>query len=535
MSELSQPTKRLISNYLTWYQFLKPREGIALIHVDEVASRVAAFYEKFRGVLDWREEHLLRKTAIERILKRRLLLKGDGKEIASPLVCELIRGGHFPNDAVEESKIEDVQRLIDKYLFIIANVPSSTPENFKIQLYDWILGIAACELEETLQPPQKERALMEYMAGVMRERIEVREGIFTVGGMAEEEKNTQVYIAVQRSLFKLDPSIISYHLLKKRYPGWSNLGQAALEEIAKNIYSVWEEIKKGLNHPLAEKFYRICEKYDTVYLILGDIIAKNPGPEGLGELENPENLEKKIKEAYQTRLLKVKSKIRRAAIFSTISILLTKMFVAFLLEVPFDKYVTGQFSYYTMGLNILIPSFLMFFLVVTIRPPSKQNLQRVVIESMKVFYESEKQDIYEIKVPRKRKLGSGVVIFLFYLLTFIVSFGLIIWGLRKLHFSILSQVIFIGFVSLIFFAGIKIRERSKELMVEDEKAGFLSVFLDPLFMPLIQVGRWLSSQLEKYNILVVIFNSIIDLPFQIFVEFLEQWREFMKEKKEQIH
>ena len=46
------------------------------------------------------------------------------------------------------------------------------------------------------------------------------------------------------------------------------------------------------------------------------------------------------------------------------------------------------------------------------------------------------------------------------------NFGLIWWVLSKLDFGILSKIIFLIFISLISFAGVKIRERAKELQVE---------------------------------------------------------------------
>lgn len=46
MTELSPQTQKLIQKYQNWYNSLQPKEGITTIHVDEVASRVAAFYEK---------------------------------------------------------------------------------------------------------------------------------------------------------------------------------------------------------------------------------------------------------------------------------------------------------------------------------------------------------------------------------------------------------------------------------------------------------------------------------------------------------
>jgi len=76
------------------------------IHVDYVASKIATLYEKLRQVIDYQEEHLLRKNTIQRILKRRLLLSSDPEEIANPLISELIRGGYFLNDKIPETKIK---------------------------------------------------------------------------------------------------------------------------------------------------------------------------------------------------------------------------------------------------------------------------------------------------------------------------------------------------------------------------------------------------------------------------------------------
>jgi len=382
MPEPSQPTQHLIQKYQSWHQSLQPKEGVSVIHVDEVASRVAAFYEKIRGVVDWREEHLIRKTAIERNLKRRLFLRQNGEEIAAPLVLELIRGGHFPNDKIEESKISDVQKSIDKYIFILENSPPPSIEKLKFQLYDWILGVAACEIEGILDLPQKEIVLIEYMEDIMKEKIKLSSLI----KISEVEKDTQIYIAIQKSLFKFDPPLIYYNLLKREYPEWKNLPRPLLEEMAKNIYQIWENLEKAIFHPLAEKFYRICEKYDTLYLILSDIISDNP-LESKKNLENPEILESQIKSAYNKRLGTLKERLSRAALYSTLSIFITKMLLALAVEIPFDKYVlpqlflslTGQFSYFALGLNILIPPLLMFFMVLSIRPPKKENLQQVIM------------------------------------------------------------------------------------------------------------------------------------------------------------
>jgi len=185
--------------------------------------------------------------------------------------------------------------------------------------------------------------------------------------------------------------------------------------------------------------------------------------------------------------------------------------------------------------NIIIPPALMFFLVLTVRPPKKSNLERVVIETMKIVFSSEKKDTYSVQNLIKRGALLNAFITFFYLATFVISFGFIWWVLQKLQFGFLSKLIFIIFFSLICFAGAKIRERAKELAVEEEKPGFISSLLESFSLPFIRVGKWLSGQWARYSIVVVILTALIDMPFQLFTEFLEQWRYFLKEKKEEIH
>jgi len=534
MRELNPSAQRLINRYQDWSRSLQTKGEVGTISVDEVASRVASFYEKMRGVIDWREEHLLRKTAVERILKRRLFLKKNLKtdeKIAEPFIYELIRGGHFPNETIPESKIDEAQKVIDKYIFILENSPTPAKDKSKMYLYDWLLGVTACEIETTLSPSPKESALIDFMAEVMKESIQVkkRAGVHSIS-----EEDTQLYIAVQKALFKLDEPIITYYLLKRWYPDWENLPQPTLNEISLNIYQIREKIEDALKHPLSEKFYAICERYDTPYLILGDIVSQNPD-QAYEILKNPEMLESKIREAYGLRLKKVRAKMSRAAIYSTLSIFITKVLVALAIEVPFDKYVTGQFDYFNSALSIMAPPILMFFLVLSIRPPSKHNEDLVIMEAMKIVYGKEKKDIYEIKPSPRRGLVLNFFMVVFYLASFVASYGLIVWGLRSMNLSVLSIFIFLAFVSMISFAGVKIRQRAKELVVEKEKETFLHSLIDLFSLPIIQVGRWLSNQWSKYNAAAVIFNSLLDMPFQLFVEFLEQWRFFLKEKKEKIH
>ena len=173
MQDLSGATKKLVASYSLWQKSQQPKQGVSTIHVDEVALRVAAFYEQIRTIVDWKEEHLMRRAAIIRKLKRRFLdLElnnfSEKNDVAESLVFELIRGGHFPNDKIEESKINDIQEIIKKYVFILKNNPENKEGRAGLQFYNWLVEVAACEIEETLAPPIKEIALINFMFELMK-------------------------------------------------------------------------------------------------------------------------------------------------------------------------------------------------------------------------------------------------------------------------------------------------------------------------------------------------------------------------------
>ena len=541
MAELSEKTKNLISQYQLWRKSLQPKEGASTIHVDEVASRVAAFYEKIRMIVDWKEEHLMRRAAIIRKLKRRFLnwelinTLASQSKIAEPLVLELIRGGHFPNDKIEESKIADVQRVINKYIFILKNSPSAKSGREQLQFYNWILEIAACEIEETLSSFRKENALIDFMFELMKERIVVNEGIFKIGGLKPEEKNIQIYIAVQQALFKLDHPIVSYNLLKYKFPQWNITNVEQFSEIAKNIYRIWDDIEKDFSHPLGKKFYTICEKYDTSYLVLGDVLSEENSEEVAQKLSNPEVLEALIKKAYKKRLSTLKLRLFRAAFYTTLSVLLGNGLSLFILEIPLARLIHGRFTPLSIVVDIFESTILMFLFVATIKPPSKSNFEVVMMETMKIAYKKEKTDIYEIKTPRKKGVITRFIITLSYLLGASASLTILVLIFKLAGFPLTSVIINIIFIPIIVFAGLAVRKRSEELTVEEKKTGFFGFLFDIFSLPVAGLGRWLSNKWKRYNAIAAFFNALIDMPFSIFVEFLENWRFFLKEKKEEIH
>jgi hypothetical protein len=53
-------------------------ETIVRLQVSDLISKMSFYYEKIRNAVHYSEDHLLRKDAIFRILKRQLVIEGSG-------------------------------------------------------------------------------------------------------------------------------------------------------------------------------------------------------------------------------------------------------------------------------------------------------------------------------------------------------------------------------------------------------------------------------------------------------------------------
>ncbi len=536
MSEISLAFQKFVYDYRLLEKSLSPDPKAINIKVDEVASKVASFYERIRKIVDWKEQHLMRRVAVERILKRRLLLRTKEQQIAELFIFELVRGGYFPNTPIEKVKIGVIQGILDKYIFILDNLKKiNLKHRSQGELYTDILAIAACEIEETLDPNfyLKQNALLNFTETIMNARIRIGERAQKSTEITEKEIRIQIYIAVQQALFKLDSPIINYNLIKRYYPLWLSASQDQVQEFAQNICIILEDIEKAMNHPLADKFYKIVEKYNTPYLLLDDIATSNLQKIET-EISDPKILDKLISTAYSLRLQTLRSRLGRAAFYSTLSIFLTNIFTLYVLEFPFAKYVMGDINPVAAVVDVLGPTFLMFLLVSTVKMPNRENKKLVIKEVQKIVYQDQPEEIYEVEIYPRGNIIFRLISNLLYTISFCFCFGFIVWGLYQLHYPPLSYILLIVFTSLIAFTGARIRKRSRELHITDEKESFLQVLIDLFSLPMIRLGKWLLNRWKKINILGVVFNVLIDAPFSLFVEFLEQWRYFLKEKKEDI-
>ncbi len=469
-------TEELMERYQHWYRSFQPRNLNG-----QTISEVTSLYE---------QKHLLRKDAILEILEEKLIINKEN-EIAEALIKKLIKNNHLPDHSFQ-SKIEEVQNKIDKYVFIVGHASEGEGGKSKKQLQKWLLNVIAWEIEDTLMP-KKKKFIREFMNQVMEEKIKAP------SGLTNEEKELQTYIACHKSLLNPDKSLLTYCLLLKKFPYWKDPTQEQLIDLTVSIYSIWKDIRRNLSHSLQSKFYEICRKFTPIFLLLRELSEETD----LKNIKNPEWLEGKINQIYQRNINELKKGLLRTTFLSLAVVFFLKTFLLLIIEIPLTNF---PLSLSALTVNVLGPPSLLLFLTLTVKLPQDKNLHLIKLEAAKILYGQHDQDNY----PVKKEILGQKLLFWFHLSTFLIFSGLITLGLRLLNFPLLSQLIFIGFVSLISFIIVQMQNKVSEWEITEKENSLLQDIMESFALPLIKVKNIMT------NTLTATFLSKTKLLFETF-------------------
>lgn len=521
MSTISEEIQKLVSQHRKYEEEHKPlaTDDTEKIHVDEIASKVATFYEKFRNLIQYHEAHLLRRDTIERILHRRIILRTSEGKFAEVFIKDLIRSGHLPNDSVPVKKIADVQIILDNLIYFLDH-GSFADQNDKEDISDWLIRIFVPALEEELFSPPQNRLVGELMYQVMRTRLILRVDI-----LDDSKTSTQLFIAVQRSLFRLDDDQLQYMLLKFIHPQWGKLPEPELEKIVPALDSLKANGESVMKNPLGRYFLKLCRREKISFQLAGALVFSDVPLGG--------DFEPMLRSLYEERSEKISQQLKKLAFFSVISFLISKIAVALAIEIPLDRAYSWPFSSTSMAINILFPPLLMLVILAFMRPPSAKNFDLVAGEVKNILL-SENQRKYSLQIPAKISIASEFMVQVAYVVALVAVIYGIVRALQALEFSPFSIGIFIIFTSMVIATCVKINNRAKEMSLEKEKATAFGFLVDLVLIPFTALGRWIIAGLAKFNVVVILFDFLIELPLGFFLEFLENLRNFIRARKEEI-
>ncbi|MBI2415162.1 MAG: hypothetical protein HYV33_00675 [Candidatus Kerfeldbacteria bacterium] len=522
--------QRLIKDYNKQRRARAELEHVPKFKVSEAIGRMAFFYEKLRNALEYREENLLVKSATVRILKRRFVPGMDPASIAKPLITELIHAGYIRNNTLPETALDEVAKVLIKYARLLGKaIPSIEQQDQRDDIFQWVVTMAACEIEEIVTPAWEKRAVIEFIYVTLLERVDILSKKIT-----EDERKVQIYIAVLRGHARYDHDLTSYHLLNFFYPDWKEHKEDTINRVARNIINVKATLAKQIQHSLQDRLLRQVKKINALFVILANVFNQTEDPIIL--LQNPAALEEAIEEETRKEYKKVKSKLRRTSLRSIIYLFVTKMLVAFILEVPYDFIFLGHLNYIPLLINVSFHPMLLFFIALMIHIPAKENTRKI-IEGIKnlVYNYDGKEVVYKIRPKTARGAVVNFFFRIFYFLAFVFTFGVLIGLLIFLNFNWMSGVIFVMFLTLVSFFGLRVRQIAKDLVVLDHKDNLLSATIDLFSIPIVRAGRWLSVNFAKYNFIVFFLDVIIEAPFKLILDIFEDWLGYIREKREEIY
>lgn len=520
--KLSKYTKALLENL----KLIKPRslpDESSRISVSQTASFFALAYEKIRNAVEYRESHLIRKSAIDRILKRRLALNPEGKGEAENLIRELLWARYFPNESLGTEDVLNVQKTVDKYLFVKKSISPKYSE--------FVFDLMVCETEELLSPVEaRQNALFTfYLYQVLKNKVKVEH-------YTEEQKNIAFYLAIEKVYSKSDIPYMRFHLFTLSHKPLSQSSQDEIEKLIPNLPGIFEKVDEVIKTAPLAPLQRFVKNQTPPFHILFAIVKAEGPVKSEQVLSQKKYLWHDIDRICRDKYAQTKNRLTSLAIKAVIYIFITKMIFALILEYPISLAIYNEVNYTSLAINSLFPPFLMFLIIALTRLPSDHNTKRIYGRTIEIIDADRSFETTVSFVAKKTAPKKPMLIFfftIFYLFTFYVTFNLLHIILRLIDFNAVSQIVFIFFVSLVAFFGYRISQVAKEYKLR-EKDSFFQPFLDFFFLPFLSVGKFFSTSLARLNFFGFLFDFFFETPFKIIVEVIEEWVSFARSKREEI-
>lgn len=529
--ELSQMAEALIDSLQVRSKPKAPLEGEQYM-VSETVSFFGFAYEKIRNAVEFNEEHLIRRLAIARILRRRLAINPKGIAEGENLAREILWGRYLPADQLSMTDIDLFQKIIDSYIAFFHKIKETHRISNVDTLNDIIFDLLSTEIEEALNSDVTAKKAAEmyffYQTLVRKVRIE---------GESEETRDTYFYVAAEKALAKNDTAFIMYHLFVLRYGVLHTMSPEQIDATAREFHTYLSDSTKILNNEYDEKLTKFAKKQSAPFRILYSLLDKHPDEDQQRKIiTSSASLKEAVQAVCEDRYKLTTLKLRNAAVRSITYIFLTKMILVLIFEIPVTRIIYGELHMLPIGINTLFPPVLMAIIVSIISPPSSQNTHRIFGRIVDILdsdpgFETKTTVIAQDGRSRRPILLLGFT--LIYLLVFFTVFMGIYILLDLLGFNIISKAIFIFFISVVAFFGYRIRQTAKEYVLEMEGNVIIS-FITFLFLPILYLGKFLSKQVARINLFIILFDYIFEAPFKFVIEIVEEWSRFLKARKDEL-
>lgn len=491
-------------------------EDKQLINVANVGRIVASAYEQLRNSAEYTQEHLLRQRAIRRFLVRNISFTSHGTldmNLAEEIIVELTQAGYIENDTIPRSSLSKITKTLSKHYENYWRMKSyTTRENAE----EWTLDLISVGVEAIIADDKKLQiyhyfAYQHYRSVIDEEKYKATD--------SKESYDACLYIAVHKTLLKSDLPTVRYDL--------QQLYQFSDDDMQAYVH-FHNNITESFSSDLTNKLSRLVDRHGAPLRIFRSMVEER---ENLSELlEKSGQFISAYRSFVEAEYKKANKRLNNALIKSILFLLITKSLLGLFIEIPYDLAVTGSIIILPLVVNLLAPIVYLLIQRISIKVPGKVNTEAVVDYMSDALYSEDTKKISS----KNRSTKYGVAFSIVYVTMFIFAFGLVLNRLISLEFNLVQIVLFIIFLATASFLGFRLTGIIRELELVTAKAGIIQLIRDFLYMPFIVLGRWLSEEYKKVNIVALILDTVIGLPLKTVLRLVRQWTLFLNDKKEEL-
>ncbi len=494
------------------------------ITVHHITTRAAVWYEKVRYMVDYKEDFTIRRSAIERILKRVLVIE-NRDDAGMFLLRELVSAGYLPNNTIPESRAMIIQSFIDVFCL---HVPTLRQKLSFKELEGSVLSIIASEIDAYLYPHPVNTPVVETFFETVKERI------VCSGTISQSDFETQLFIACNRALLKSDDESVAYALWCRTLgvlPG--TLSTSPIEMLGPKIGQTVAHIESVLDHPIVSVLLSKIKNDAICFGLIRELIVAHPSDPMLF-FGDEKTLSEQATSFLQSKYVFENSKIVRSSVRAVVYIFLTKILIALGLEVPYEYYFNkADIDYVPLAINIVVHPLILFLMTRSIKPLGVSNTEKITKRLVSIVYGGELKTIH---VSYKSSLGFlGTIFGILYAGLFALFFGSLFTFLHSLNWSIVSIGLFVLFLALVSYFGLRIRHNAQSWRYQVEEERILVLMWSFFTLPVIRAGRWLSYKFSSVNIFVFLLDVVIEAPFKLVLKIFDGFVFFLKEKKEETY
>lgn len=520
---ISAKSKQFISQYyaIQGASLLKSKKD------NKSSVQAAKLYERVRSMVEYQEDHLMFKGAISRISRRYITLfpKIKSSDLANYICTELIWADYIGAKSISSELQTKIANIIEKYLLMF-KVARSGHRN-RMELQNSLVNLMACEIEELIIPRPQDDTLVDFVYDIVNPGFDLRGAI-----IEEKDHELQLKLAIYGQLFKPDIWSVKYRILKMIHQNWNTITIDEVKTLARGIDPFLNALERPLHQRLKNRYLMGCRKVIAPFLVMNSALSSDLL---IGDVaDNPDNAVKNVlMDTYKSLKKNFHITVWRGIWRALIFIFITKMLLAFVVEIPVDHLLYGEIFYTALAINLSLPPLLMFLAGLSIRPikPGNDTAMDNVLDS--ILNQNIIED-FKFRVKAGKPSSFFKVLSYFYSIFSLFVLGLVIYSLVLIHFNFVSIILFFLFVSAVAFFSFRIRSSARTLEIEKESEGTITSLVELIFLPFVRLGRILSAQFARYNPFFFMLDFLIEAPLKTIIRFLRNLVKFIAFKKEEL-